>query len=226
MRTERDVRLVIVDPLNAYLAGVSTSRDGDVRATLAPLIDLARKHGFAIVGVVHLNKSGGNHAMYRSLGSIGIQGVARTSWQVTPDPDGAENARLFLPVKFNVGKRPRGISFSLVSAANKRSVAVIRYEAFDVTMTADDAITPEKKSKRGAVETAVSFLATLVSNRKTVTSKELYSLAKSAGISHRSIDRAKKRAGVETFKQGRVWRYRVASSTGDLSGQHSTEPAK
>ena len=38
----REVRptLTVIDPVNAYMGGVDTHRDADVRAVLAPLLDL------------------------------------------------------------------------------------------------------------------------------------------------------------------------------------------
>ena len=39
-----DCRLVVVDPLSAYLQGIDANRNADVRALLAPLTQLAQKY--------------------------------------------------------------------------------------------------------------------------------------------------------------------------------------
>ena len=43
------LRLVIVDPVSAYLGGVDTHRNADLRAVLAPLAELAARHKVAMV---------------------------------------------------------------------------------------------------------------------------------------------------------------------------------
>lgn len=221
LRPVRDVRLVVVDPLNAYLAGVNTGRDGEVRAALGPMLGLARRHGFAVVGVVHMSKSGGGRAMYRSLGSIGIQGVARASWLVGPDPrpGAGADARVMAPVKFNLGKWPPGVVFRLVGAAGRPSVPVVRYDAFDLSISADNEVGRTSASRAGAVDRAVGFLRQLFARRETITSAELFALATAAGVSWRTIARAQAAAGVEAFKVGRGWAYRLAGDSSGANGR-------
>jgi hypothetical protein len=204
--------LIVIDPLNSYLAGLNTSRDGDVRAALSPLVELARKYGFAIVGVVHFNKSGGNRAIYRSLGSIGIQGIARLSWLVAMDPRGGKNTRVMLPVKCNVAKAPKGIAFRLISAKQYRSVPVVVYDAFDIDIAADDALAPPSGTRQTAGDRAVQFLRDQFSTRTAMPSTELFALAGAAGVSRRTVARVLAEAGIEAFKVGRLWAYRRSSS--------------
>lgn len=52
-----NVRLVIVDPITAYLGGTDTHRTADVRAALAPLQQLAARFAVAVIAVSHLNKN-------------------------------------------------------------------------------------------------------------------------------------------------------------------------
>ncbi|MDB5290044.1 MAG: hypothetical protein JWL69_1285 [Phycisphaerales bacterium] len=210
LRLRPDVRLIVFDPLNDYLAGLNTSRDGEVRAAIGPLIALARRYGFAVVGLLHLNKSSGGRAMYRSLGSIGLQGLARASWLVAPDPRGGKYARVMVPVKFNLGRQPWGIAFSLVSHKKRSSLPVIRYDAFDVDLTADDALAPSSGKRQPAGERAEWFLRSLFAGRAKIASSELFVLAEAAGVSKRTIARAIGHCGIETFKDGRKWAYRPA----------------
>jgi RecA-family ATPase len=73
-------KLVIVDPLMAYLPGGTDSyKDQAVRHALAPLCKLARQRGVALLVVAHLNKNVEQvKAIYRAGGSIGIAGNARS----------------------------------------------------------------------------------------------------------------------------------------------------
>ncbi len=63
----RAARLVVIDPLMAYLDGKVNSwrNHQDVRAALAPLAALAEHTGAAILILRHLNKAAGGNALYR-----------------------------------------------------------------------------------------------------------------------------------------------------------------
>src|SRR3954462_8930130 len=72
----------------AYLdRRVNASRDQDARQALAPLAVLADKVGVAVVVVRHLTKTGGENALYRGGGSIGIIGTARSGLLAATDPE-------------------------------------------------------------------------------------------------------------------------------------------
>jgi putative DNA primase/helicase len=63
-------KLVIVDPIMAFLSGKSDShKDQHVRRALAPLARLAEETGAAVVVVRHLNQTSGGNPLYR--GQIG-----------------------------------------------------------------------------------------------------------------------------------------------------------
>ncbi|MDP6582331.1 MAG: AAA family ATPase, partial [Vicinamibacterales bacterium] len=97
-----DARLVIIDPLMAYLGGeVNSHRDQDVRRALAPIAQLAERTGVAVLIIRHLNKDQGGKAIYRGGGSIGISGAARSVLLVAEDPDDLDR-RILVPVKANL----------------------------------------------------------------------------------------------------------------------------
>ena len=54
-----DCKLLIIDPVSAYLDGTDSHNNTDVRGLLAPLAKLATDHKVAVVLVQHLNKSSG-----------------------------------------------------------------------------------------------------------------------------------------------------------------------
>ena len=68
------VRLVIIDPISAYLGKVDSYKNADVRSVLAPLAKMADSHRFAVVLIDHLNKNNSGPAIYRSQGSIAFPG--------------------------------------------------------------------------------------------------------------------------------------------------------
>ena len=72
---ESDARLLIIDPLMAFLgAEVNSYRDQDVRRAFAPIAKLAADRGLGVLVVRHLNKGSGGNPPYRGGASIGIIG--------------------------------------------------------------------------------------------------------------------------------------------------------
>ena len=73
---ENHARLVIIDPLQAFLgADVDMNRANEVRPVFRKLADIAQATGCAIVMIGHLNKASGTQSAYRGLGSIDITAV-------------------------------------------------------------------------------------------------------------------------------------------------------
>jgi hypothetical protein len=107
-------RLVTIDPIMSILpAGKDTGKDNEVRALLAPVKMLIEKHKAACILVRHLNKSGGDHALYRGMGSIAFIGLARTGLIVLREP-GEEGHKVLAHVKSNIGKLAPPLTFRVV----------------------------------------------------------------------------------------------------------------
>jgi RecA-family ATPase len=75
-----DVRLIIVDPISAYMGGSDGNGNVETREVLEPLADMANRLRIAVVAVTHLNKGGGGgnqSALNRFAGSIAFRGSTR-----------------------------------------------------------------------------------------------------------------------------------------------------
>jgi RecA-family ATPase len=79
--TVPNCRLVVVDPISAYLGGVDSHSNSDVRGMLAQLAELAARRRVAVVAVTHLRKGDGP-AMYRAMGSLAFVAAARAAWAI------------------------------------------------------------------------------------------------------------------------------------------------
>ncbi len=111
--TEWDARLLIVDPLMAYLAsGVDGSKDQDIRRCMLRLKRLAERCRCTIILLRHLNKGNAANPLYRGGGSIGIIGSARTGLLVGVDPDDADG-RILAPVKSNLSRLAPSLKYRL-----------------------------------------------------------------------------------------------------------------
>jgi hypothetical protein len=109
LRKYPGVRLIVIDPISAYLGGVDSHRDAEVRGLLAPLTTLAARYHVAILGIAHLPKSR-QRAVHSVIGSIGFAAAARAVWAVATDMDDPDR-RLMLPVKQNLAANTGGLAF-------------------------------------------------------------------------------------------------------------------
>lgn len=216
---ERGVRevgalLVVIDPLMAFLpADVNAHRDQDVRRALAALRAFAERTGVAVLVVRHLNKSTGGSPLYRGGGSIGIIGAARAGLLMAVDPDDASGEGRVLAVsKANLALRPTSLKLRL--AAERGALAArVRWEGESQHTAGTLLAQPEDPEERSALDEAEARLRELLACGD-VGAEEGEREARAAGISERTLRRARHRLGVESHKVGRpgergqrwVWR--------------------
>jgi RecA-family ATPase len=95
-----DVRLIIIDPISAYMSGTDANGNAEIREMMEFLSEMANRLHIAVLAVTHLNKGGGGGqtALQRFSGSIGIIAAARAGFVVLEDPE-SEGRRLLLEVK-------------------------------------------------------------------------------------------------------------------------------
>jgi putative DNA primase/helicase len=105
-----DCRLIVIDPISAYLGGGGNA-SGEVRSLLVPLAELAHTRRLAIVAVSHLRKEQGS-AIHRTMGSLAFLTAARAAWVICEDPANSER-RLLLPVKSNLASRADGLAYTI-----------------------------------------------------------------------------------------------------------------
>src|SRR5262249_10255295 len=114
--TGHGVRLVVVDPLMAFLgADVDAHRDSDTRRCLRPLAKLADGLRVVILLIRHLNKASLQPSLYRGGSSIGITGATRSALIVGRDPH--EPGRFVLASnKCNLCPRPLSLAYGIEGA--------------------------------------------------------------------------------------------------------------
>ena len=221
-------RLVVVDPLMAFLIGDTNShRDQDVRRALAPLAGLAERTGAAVLVVRHLNKAAANNPLYRGGGSIGIIGAARMAFVVGKDPQD-ENRRVLASTKNNLVMPPASLMFGL-EEAESGSVRVnwlgqSEVSAKDILATLQDQEHADARSE------AVEFLNDVLADGP-VPAKQIVEEADDAGIAEKTLRRAKKLLDVMVYREnvtgekrgsGRwVWKLPVVELVeDDVQGSH------
>ena len=194
-----DCRLVIIDPVSAYLGIVDSHRDKEVRGVLVPLAELAARHKVAIILVTHLNKGQGP-ALYRSMGSIGFVAAVRMAWLVAIDPHNSER-RLLLQLKNNLSCDPGGLAFNLVGAEN--GPARIEWEPDIVRMSADDVLSTGAARGRPSVqsEQAMEWLRDKLKEGP-LDAAQISEMSMADELAWRTVERAKKNLGIISRKSG------------------------
>lgn len=210
-----NVRLVVIDPITAYLGGIDSHKNADVRALLSPLSDLAEAFGLAILGISHLNKSNAQDALQRVNGSLAFVAASRAALIVLKDKANPHR-RLLLPLKNNLARDCGGLAFSVGSASLGNGIETSRivWEREAVTITADDALNAQADTDEGGLlEEAKEFLAGLLAGGR-LKAKEIEEEYREAGFSEKTIRRAKKDLGIISVKdksEGWFWEFTKAA---------------
>ncbi len=197
-----DVRLIIIDPITAYMGGVDSHKAADVREFMSPLAMFAEKHRVAILGISHLNKSSTQDALQRVNGSLAMVAAARAAFIAVKDKNNPAR-RLLLPIKNNIAKDIGGFAFSIADTTlnNGIETSKIVWEDAPVNMTADEAMNARPvREDTGAIDEARSFLLDLLADGP-MPSGEVKKEAEKAGFSWASIRRAKDIEGIKSERE-------------------------
>ncbi len=206
-----NIALLIVDPVVSAVAG-DGHKAGDVRRGLQPLVDLAAALDCAALGITHFSKgTAGRDPLERVTGSQAFGALARVvivAAKDTADAGGDAPARRFIArAKSNIGPDGGGFDYTLeqselaghpgLVASYVTWGAAIEGTARDLLATADVAADDDG----GEGSDAVDFLESLLADGP-VAVKQIRSEAMGAGHAWRTIERAKKKAGVMAQKDG------------------------
>lgn len=197
-----ECKLIIIDPISAYLDETDSHRNAAIRGLLAPLAVLATKHKVAIIAVDHLNKnSRESNTLYRPGGSLAFVAVARAAYLVAKDKENP-NRRLVLPIKNNIAKENTGLAYTIVATEN--NIPVIAWEPEPVVITADEALAQTSSGQQSDTDWAILFLKDLFLKEPVVLPEQAQKEARKMGISDKSLRRAREKLGVKPKKSNFV----------------------
>jgi len=206
-------RLVVLDPLAAFLAGVRSNDQGEIRSAFSPLVQLAEEFDVAIVFVHHNRKGTGSHSSERLSGSLQIGATVRQSWEVVRDPED-ENRRLLLPGKNSNAKDRGGLAFRIVDSTISLSndgdyVGKVEWEPGTVELSADQAArfaTDEESCDPWPMEWLRDFLSD-----GPQPAGDVQASARKVGISEKQLRTARTRLKVASrksdFAGGWIWEW-------------------
>jgi hypothetical protein len=215
--TNYSARFVIIDPLNAFVFSGDGNKDTFMRQALTPISAMAEHLNVTIMGVRHLNKSGGTDAKYRGGGTIAVTAAVRSELLCAPDTDEelrARGVRILAVSKGNLAAKPPGLRYWMEESGPYGSIRVVWGEA--VAITANQLLAgPRQPSEADKV---ADFLREMLADGEWHDLKPLQEEADQRGVSTNKTtwgagrELAHAEYGREGF--GTPYRYRLLPSDG------------
>jgi hypothetical protein len=210
---ETSARLVVVDPVVAYLdGGIDSHKDASVRQALAPLARIAAARSCAVLAILHVNKALGSDWYRRLSGSGGFGGAARSVLLFGRDPDDSDRdrgtGRLLAHAKCNVAELAPSQQWSLApillsAAGDERETRTARIEIVGESdhgyrTLLDASSDPDERLPRDEAE---AFLRVELAGGPRP-AKDIERAARDAGISSTTLRRARAALGITSHKSG------------------------
>ena len=185
---ENNVRLVIIDPIQAYLgADVDMNRANEVRPIFMRLGQVAQRTGCAILLIGHLNKAAGMQSLQRGLGSIDIAAAVRSVMfigKLKHDP----TMRILTHEKSSLAPPGASLAFSLGDESGFRWVG-------EYDITTDEMLSGIEPQRETKTQQAKDLICTLLAGGKQVLSEDIDKAALERGIPGRTVRDAKRELG-------------------------------
>jgi len=220
LRDNPDIRFVVVDTVTSYMGNKNHYKDTEMRQILLPLRNLAEETRVTFLLIAHFNKTVTASAMNRTGGSIALTAVPRAVWTCVVDPEDKDRF-LFLSVKGNLGKRMRGMSYTISEAFialpdnPHSSVPSLTWGCDPVEIDADDALAKGSDQEERGVSKAIKFLGEYLADGKPHKSSTIYEAAEQQGLAEIAIRRARAKMGVETKRSTLYWHMRLPNEHND-----------
>ncbi len=188
-------RMVIIDPVSAFMGEYDANSNQHVREALAALGSLAEKHGCAMVLISHLNKSSGSRSVYRVMGSLAFPAAARVVWQVDRDPDQPQE-RLMSAVKMNLAREASAMRYRV-----EDEEGFPRLEWLGESDICADDLQDGVQEKTSARAEAEQVLKLMLENGP-MNATDVLRQARELGLSEHAVRSARKRLGVKIQREG------------------------
>lgn len=196
-----DCRLIVIDPVSAYLGGTDDHRNAELRGVLSPLKRTAERLGISVVLVSHLNKGSSVNGKHRVTGSIAYVGACRANFLFVRDRDDPAGRRvLMLDNGCNLAGSVPTLAYRIEDRGDGPAV---EWEAEPVSITTEDALRAETEGRHDHAEARECdrwLRETLTAGP--MLAADLLKAGRDAGFSLDQLKRAKERIGVRTIREG------------------------
>jgi putative DNA primase/helicase len=187
--------------------GIDSHNDQSVRTVLAPVAEMAGRLGVAIVSIMHFNKGNaqaGTKVMHRFMASVAFVAAARVAFAAIRDPED-ETRHLFLHAKNNLAPPAPGLAYRIeqdhVTPALIKTSHIV-WDAESVDITAAQAMAASREQDVAPTLDEAKQLLTSIIGYDGKLVKEIQAEAKDAGISWRTMQRAKDALKLRSERDG------------------------
>jgi len=194
-----DVRLVVIDPLMAFLATGTANSNSALRALLATLQEMAERLGFAVLALSHLTKATGASPIYRAMGSLALVAASRAVWTLWPDQDEPERT-FFVPLKCNLSAALHAHAYRIAPSTLNPKQPVLFWEPEPIHMALISTSTANPMP-RLRDQQCVTWLRGLLENGP-VPTRDVEKAAGEEGFGYHILRRAKRILSVTTSPDG------------------------
>ena len=195
-----NAKLVVIDPFQAYLGDADMSNAASLRKVIRQIGMWATAYDCAIVLIGHLNKRQSMKDLYRGLGSIDIVAAARSVIQVEKCED--SEMRVMHHVKSSLAPRGKDLFFNLDANSG---IQWVNDDEPETPQTCESAVYDLKMNKQ---EQTAKMLRDLLRNGP-VKASDIRLAFSSDEISERTLMLTKKYLGIESFRKGGAWYWKI-----------------
>ncbi len=206
-------RLVIIDNITSYLGPkIGMNQAQDIAALLNAISDLAHQHQAAFLLIRHPAKQIRDFTIYSGAGSYAFAGVVRSMLLIGRDPQDPDTS-VMVHNKYNLSGQGPSVSFGITEDG------IFEWRGYSAVtasqLTAPDAV--KEKISQNVKQLAKEWLLGLLKDGP-LASKMAYRMAGSAGISKRTLERAKEELRISSLKSAEGWFWILPPDAGDLGG--------
>lgn len=219
-----EVRLLVVDPIVSAVSGDS-HKNAEVRRGLQPLVDLAREHRCALLGITHFTKgTAGREPVERITGSLAFGALARLVLVAAKGEatNGESGSRFLARAKSNIGPDGGGFIYDLNQGEIPDYPGVLASSVLwgsALEGSARELLAGAEQQEDCETGDAVGFLRDLLRYGARPV-KGILAEAGNAGFSKDAMHRAKRKVGAMALKQGMEggWAWKLPRSEGSEGG--------
>ena len=203
-----DLKLVIFDTIGNFTGSIDTHKGADVTKMFYVLKQIAVRKRCSVLVLAHLNKSKGNSALYKGMGSIASAGAARIVNQVAKHPND-EKILVLSQVKNNLGPHQKSRVFTIENLPDLLNETdrckIIIGDTID--LSADDVLNSDKHKEekldntQQKIEECIEWLD-MILGEGPLESTKVQSASDKKGFSKRILQSACETLGVIKNKVG------------------------
>jgi len=233
---EHGVALVVMDPLLSLIdSSINDYRAREVREALEPLVALADRTRTLLLGLAHFTKGSGTDPLMLVSGSAAFGQLVRSAVAFARDDEAEDELFVCSTIKNNLGRENlpslayRIAPHAVDTPEGEAWVSRLEFTGEEATRSVRDllirssTVDPDEQGQRD--EAAEWLTSYLVDQGGAAAAADVLKAARGDGISQRTLERARSRAGVTSKRAGfparATWSLDTVPPQSRQSRQHS-----